>query len=115
MDMGKIIADGSPDGLKNGSGLKNVINIEVSVKNEKIANILNGFNKGEELIETDEGYKIYADETSEVIPEIVRSVESNGYKVLQIGSVIPSLEDVFFKLTGKKVREATEKLKGAKK
>ena len=115
MDMGKIIAEGSPDELKNGSGLKNVINIEVSVKNEKIKNILNGFNKGEELLETDEGYKIYADETSEVIPEIVRSVESNGYKVLQIGSVIPSLEDAFFKLTGKKVREATEKLKGAKK
>ena len=115
MDMGKIIAEGSPDELKNGSGLKNVINIEVSVKNEKVKNILNGFNKGEELLETDEGYKIYTDETSEVIPEIVRSVESNGYKVLQIGSVIPSLEDVFFKLTGKKVREATEKLKGAKK
>ena len=114
MDMGKIIADGSPDELKNGSGLKNVINIEVSVKNEKIKNILNGFNKGEELLETDEGYKIYADETSEVIPEIVRSIESNGYRVLQIGSAIPSLEDVFFKLTGKKVREATEKLKGAK-
>jgi len=35
--------------------------------------------------------------------------------VLQIGSVMPSLEDVFFKLTGKKVREATEIPKGAKK
>ena len=67
------------------------------------------------MLETDEGYKIYTDETSEVIPEIVRSVESNGYKVLQIGSLTPSLEDVFFKLTGKKVRETTEKLRGAKK
>jgi ABC-2 type transport system ATP-binding protein len=115
MDMGKIIAEGSPDELKNGSGLKNVINIETSVRNEKIKDILNGFNKGEKLLETDEGYKIYSDETSEVIPEIVRSVESSGYKVLQIGSTTPSLEDVFFKLTGKKVREANEKLKGAKK
>jgi len=67
------------------------------------------------LLETDEGYKIYSNEISEVIPEIVRSVEGNGYKVLQIGSVIPSLEDVFFKLTGKKVREANEELKEAKK
>ena len=55
------------------------------------------------MFETDEGYKICSDESSEVIPEIVRSIESNGYKVLQIGSVIPSLEDVFYKLTGKKV------------
>jgi len=115
MDKGKIIKEGSPDELKNGSGLKNIINIELSVKNEKVKNILSSFNKGEQLLETDEGYKIYSNEISEVIPEIVRSVEGNGYKVLQIGSVIPSLEDVFFKLTGKKVREANEELKEAKK
>ena len=71
-----------------------MINIELSVKNEKVKNILSGFNKAEKLLETDEGYKICSDETSEVIPEIVRTVENNGYKVLQIGSVIPSLEDV---------------------
>jgi ABC-2 type transport system ATP-binding protein len=115
MDKGKIIAEGSPDELKNSSGLKNVISVEVSVKNEKIRNILNSFNQGGELLETDEGYKIYSDETSEAIPEIVRTVESNGYRVLQIGSSVPSLEDVFFKLTGKKVREETEKPKGEKK
>jgi len=114
MDEGKIIAEGSPEELKNGSGLKNIINIELSVKNEKVKNVLSNFNKGEQLLETDEGYKIYSDEASEVIPEIVRSVEAGGYKVLQIGSVIPSLEDVFFKLTGKKVREENGQLKEAK-
>ncbi|MDD5659647.1 MAG: ABC transporter ATP-binding protein [Actinomycetota bacterium] len=115
MDKGKIIAEGSPDELKNNSGLKNMINIELSVKNEKVKNILSDFNKAEQIFETSEGYKIYSDETSEVIPEIVRSVEASGYKVLQIGSVIPSLEDVFFKLTGKKVREANEESKETKK
>ena len=115
MDKGRIIADGSPEQLKNTSGLKNVINVEVSVKNEKVRNILNSFNQGDGLLETDDGYKIYSEETAEAIPEIVRTVEGNGYKVLQIGSAVPSLEDVFFKLTGKKVREQTEKLKGAKK
>ena len=115
MDKGKIIKEGSPDELKNGSGLKNLINIELSIKNEKVKDILSNFNKGDQLLETDEGYKIYSDEASEAIPEIVRSVEGNGYKVLQIGSVVPSLEDVFFKLTGKKVRETNEKLKEAKK
>ena len=114
MDKGRIIADGSPEQLKSTSGLKNVINIEVSVKNEKVKDILISFNKGDELLETDTGYKIYSEETAELIPEIVRTVESNGYKVLQIGSSVPSLEDVFFKLTGKKVIEANEKLKGAK-
>jgi ABC-2 type transport system ATP-binding protein len=115
MDKGKIVAEGSPDELKNSSGLKNIINVELSVKNEKVKNILSSFNKGEKLLETDEGYKIYSDETSEVIPEIVRSVEGNGYKVLQIGPIIPSLEDVFFKLTGKTVRDTDEELKETKK
>ena len=35
MDKGKIIAEGSPDELKNSSGLKNVISIEVSEKSEE--------------------------------------------------------------------------------
>jgi ABC-2 type transport system ATP-binding protein len=115
MNNGRIIADGSPDELKNTSGLKNVINIEVSVKNKKVKDILNSFNQGDELLDTNEGYKIYSEETAEVIPRIVRTVESSGYKVVQIGSSIPSLEDVFFKLTGKQVGESIEKLKGAKK
>ncbi|MBM3702278.1 MAG: ABC transporter ATP-binding protein [Actinobacteria bacterium] len=45
MDKGKIIKEGSPDELKNGSGLKNIINIELSVKNEKVKNILSSSTK----------------------------------------------------------------------
>ncbi|MBN1384378.1 MAG: ABC transporter ATP-binding protein [Elusimicrobia bacterium] len=108
MSKGKIIADGAPEELKNNSNLKNIINVETSIKNEKIREILEGFNKEEKLQETDNGYKIYTNETTEVIPKIVRAVEGNGYKIIQIGSVIPSLEDVFFKLTGKPVRKVKE-------
>lgn len=108
MSEGKIIADGAPEELKNNSNLKNIINVETSIKNEKIREILEGFNKEEKLQETDNGYKIYTNETTEVIPKIVRAVEGNGYKIIQIGSVIPSLEDVFFKLTGKPVRKVKE-------
>jgi len=108
MNEGKIIADGTPEELKNNSNLKNIINIETSVKNNKVRDILEGFNKGEKMQETDNGYKIYTNETTEVIPKIVRTVEENGYKIIQIGSVIPSLEDVFFKLTGKSVGEVKE-------
>jgi ABC-2 type transport system ATP-binding protein len=115
IDKGQIIAEGSPDELKNKSGLKNMIHVELSVKNEKVKNILSDFNKTERLLETDVGYKICSDETSEVIPEIVRTMENNGYKVLQVGSVIPSLEDVFFKMTGREVRETDETSRDVKK
>jgi len=108
INEGKIISDGTPEELRNSSNLKNVINVETSVKNEKIKEILGGFNKEEKLQETDNGYKIYTNETTEVIPKIVRAVEESGYKIVQIGSITPSLEDVFFKLTGKPVRKAKE-------
>ena len=105
IDEGNIIAEGTPEQLKRSSGLKNVINIEVSVKNEKVKKILGNFNRGEELLETEGGYKIYSDKASESIPEVVRAIEKDGYRVIQIGSVVPSLEDVFYILTGKKCSE----------
>jgi ABC-2 type transport system ATP-binding protein len=108
INEGKIVSEGSPEQLKKSSGLKNVINIEASVKNEKIKNILNSFNRGEELMETEEGYRIYSEKASEVIPDVVRAVEMEGYNVVQIGSVTPSLEDVFYIVTGTKCSNSND-------
>ncbi|OPL17439.1 MAG: hypothetical protein AVO38_00160 [delta proteobacterium ML8_D] len=105
MDEGRIIAEGTPEELKKNTNLKNIINVDVLIKNDEIKEILRVFNKEEVLQETEKGFKIYTDQTAEIIPEIVRSIEKRGYKVAEIGSVVPSLEDVFFKLTGKSVRE----------
>ncbi len=105
IDNGVIIAEGSPGELKNNNKFKSIINIVTSVKNDRVRDILNSFNQGDELLETEEGYKIYSDDSAEVIPKIVRTIEDRGYKVVQIGSTEPSLEDVFFKLTGKQIRE----------
>jgi len=104
IDNGVIIAEGSPGELKNNNKFKNIINVVTSIKNDRVRDILNSFNQGDELMETEEGYKIYSDDSAEVIPKIVRIIENGGYKVIQIGSTEPSLEDVFFKLTGKQVR-----------
>ncbi|MEA2015800.1 MAG: ABC transporter ATP-binding protein [Actinomycetota bacterium] len=108
INEGIIIAEGTPPELKNNTDLNNVVNAETSVKNDHIREILSSFNRGEELQETDRGYKIYTNETAEVIPKIVRAVEEKGYRITQIGSEIPSLEDVFFKLTGKAIREVNK-------
>lgn len=105
IDEGKIIAEGRPQELKDSSGLKNIINIETAIKNQEIKNILVGFNKDCDIAEVDKGYKIFTEETSEVIPRIVRDIEGKGYKVTRIAASTPSIEDVFFKLTGKTVKE----------
>nr|MDO8081861.1 ABC transporter ATP-binding protein [Candidatus Freyarchaeota archaeon] len=104
MDKGKIIAEDEPEKLKKSSGLVNVINIETATKNKKVSDVLSGFSKGKKLLETDVGYRVYAENTEEETPNIVRKLDEIGCKVIRIETVKPTLEDVFFKLTQKSLQ-----------
>ena len=108
MDKGEIIAEDEPERLKKLSGLENVINIETILKNKKVAETLSNFSKDGKMLETEEGYRIYSQEAEKTIPEIVRALDGVGCKVTRIEALRPSLEDVFFKLTGKAIKEATK-------
>lgn len=105
---GKIIADGSPSELKKDHGSKSTIEVETSIMNDEVRKIVSGFNSSGNLLDTDRGYKFYSDDPAEVLPKIMRTIEKSGYEVTHIGSTTPSLEDVFYKLTGKQVREDTK-------
>ena len=105
MNDGKIIAEDQPEQLKKKSGLENVVNIETIFKNAKVTKILSKFSKKNEIIETETGYRVFIEETEESIPKIVRSLDDIGCKVIRIEATEPSLEDVFFKLTEKRIRE----------
>jgi ABC-2 type transport system ATP-binding protein len=107
IDKGKIIAEDEPERLKKASGLKNVINIETTIKSEKVANVLSSFSERRKVLETDVGYRVYCKDVEEATPKIVRSLDAIGCKVTKIETEKPSLEDVFFKLTEKTVREAS--------
>ena len=107
IDEGKIIAEDEPEGLKKASGLKDVINIETSIKSDKIAKMLSKFSEKKKILETDVGYRVYSENVEKSIPEIVRSLDAIGCKATKIETEKPSLEDVFFKLTEKMVREVS--------
>jgi ABC-2 type transport system ATP-binding protein len=107
IDRGQIIAEDEPERLKKSSGLKNVINIETMIKSERVANLLSNFSEGQKVLETDVGYRIYCKDVEEATPEIVRSLDAIGCKAIKIETAKPSLEDVFFKLTEKTVREVS--------
>jgi ABC-2 type transport system ATP-binding protein len=106
IDEGKIIAEDEPEKLKNASGLKDVMNIETAIKSEEVAKVLEAFSE-KKILETDVGYRVYCKDVEKAIPEIVRSLDTVGCKVSKIETVKPSLEDVFFKLTAKMVREVS--------
>jgi len=107
IDKGKIIAEDKPDRLKKASDLKNVISIETAIKSEKVANILSGLSEKGKVLETEVGYRVYCKDVEEATPEIVRSLDAIGCKTTKIETEKPSLEDVFFKLTEKTVREVS--------
>jgi ABC-2 type transport system ATP-binding protein len=105
MNRGKIIAEDKPDRLKKNSGFENVVNIETPIKNERVASLLSKFSEKLNVLETETGYRVFAEDVEEATPKIVRGLDEIGCKALRIETVKPSLEDVFFKLTERKVRE----------
>jgi len=105
IDKGEIIAEDEPERLKETSGLKNVINVETTIKSEKIVSVLSDFSEKRKVLETDVGYRVYCKDVGKVTPKIVRALDVIGCKITKIETVKPSLEDVFFKLTEKTVRE----------
>lgn len=107
IDKGKIIAQGSPENLKKNNMQKNTLTIETKKKDKKIKDILQSFNRSGEVIETESGYKISSDDIAEDIPPIIRELDRQGFEVARLESTSATLEDVFFKLTGRSVKNET--------
>jgi ABC-2 type transport system ATP-binding protein len=107
IDEGEIVAEDEPERLKKASGLNDVVNIETTIKSEKVSQVLRKFSEKKKVLETDVGYRVYCEDVERAIPEIVRSLDAIGCKASRIETVKPSLEDVFFKLTEKMVREVS--------
>lgn len=104
MNEGKIVDEGSPEELKRKSGLKHVLSVETPIKSEKVRAVLSKFGENG-LLETDRGYRIYCENAENVSPEIVRALDNIGCKIMRIEIEKPTLEDVFFKLTKKKMED----------
>jgi ABC-type multidrug transport system ATPase subunit len=104
MDDGRIMLEGDPEELKNGSGLRNVIEVETPRKGEDVESILMAFSSERELQETDEGYRVFCEEPEEALPAIVRALDGIGCRAGRLEIRAPSLEDVFFKVTRKPLR-----------
>lgn len=104
IDKGQLIAEGSVDKLK--SMIKKSEMIKISVKGitdedlEKIKNLENIFSvdyDGKHL-------KVEAGKGNNLV-EIIKVLEEKGYKMKNVYSEQPTLNDVFLELTGKELRD----------
>jgi len=105
MDRGKIIAEGSPEELKRKSGLKSVINIELLEPKSEAIELVKPYALEKGAILDKNVLKVYVDDPDTSAPKVISRLLSHGYKLLSMKISPPTLEDVFLKLTGRRLRE----------
>ena len=112
VDAGKIVAEGSPLGLKKEIGA-DAITIVVQGKTnptDKAASkttakeVLSKLPAVMNTVDTDEGLTIYVKNGGLFVPELVRAFDKTDLELISINISTPSLDDVFLKHTGKRIR-----------
>ena len=112
VDAGKIVAEGSPVGLKKDIGA-DAITITVqnrSVSGDRAAakstakDLLSKIPAVLSTADTDEGLTIYVKNGGLFVPELVRAFDKTDTELVSINISTPSLDDVFLKHTGKRIR-----------
>ena len=105
IDMGRIVAEGTPEALKSAYASKDVVTIDVPTQSAAILELLRRHSVGQEVSETRAGYRLYSDDGSQAAPEITQALSQAGIRVTRTEVTSPTLEDVFFRLTKRSVEE----------
>jgi len=116
VDAGQIVAQGSPVGLKKEIGA-DAITITMQSRTgagdkagtkaaardllSKIPQVMN-------VVDTEEGLTLYVKNGGLFVPELVRAFDKTDMELVSINISTPSLDDVFLRHTGKRIR--TEEL-----
>ena len=106
IDAGKIVASGSPIELKREIGADSIrISLEnCTTDNAKAKELIKTLNDVSEIMDSEECITVYAKNAGLLIADIVRALDSTGIRIASITFSSPSLDDVFLKHTGKRIR-----------
>jgi len=105
---GQVVAEGTPNELKKRAG-KEIGKLSTVPGNaEKVIGIIKGISGIDSVTETEHGVVVESRSIAERLPEIARALEKNGETVVEMSVSKPSLEDVFLKMTGLKLREVNK-------
>lgn len=109
IDQGKIVVSGSPTELKQQVGADSIqlkyentdSTDEINVKAKQILNKIQGVIN---IIDFDEGVTVYVTNAGSIIADIVRNFDNNNIKLNSIIFSSPTLDDIFLKHTGRRIR-----------
>jgi ABC-2 type transport system ATP-binding protein len=106
---GRIIAEGTPATLRKQYAPEETITIETPTQSSDCEAILEAFSDGRKVAQLPNGYRIYARDGGQVLPEVVKTLNQAGITVNRTELARPTLEDVFFKLTEQSMQEVQVK------
>ena len=102
---GKIVAEGTPTELRARHTAEEAITIETAVQSPDCEAVLKKFSNGQKVALTQNGYRLYAHDGGQALPEIVKALNQAGVEVQRTEVAKPTLEDVFFALTEHPMQE----------
>jgi ABC-2 type transport system ATP-binding protein len=105
IDKGQIIAEGTPAGLRSRYAAADMLTIETVGADGACENILKSVKDVQKVAALQNGYRICVGDASQVLPEIVRTLNQAGIPVNRTEVARPTLEDVFFALTERTMQE----------
>jgi ABC-2 type transport system ATP-binding protein len=113
IDNGKIVTSGTPSQLKSEIGADAIMLKAEGMTggnggDQRAREVLQGIQGVGEIVVGDDGLTVYATNASTLVPAIVRAFDASGLKLSSISLSRPSLDDVFLRHTGHRIR--TEEL-----
>ena len=103
VDHGKVIALGTPQELKNRSGDKT--RIEVQLTRQESVETLRTLDGVTDCRDLNGGYALQTQRPPQAIVSLVKYLEAQGNELVSLEIATPSLEDVFIELTGRRLRD----------
>jgi len=105
VNNGHVVAEGTPNELKKMVGKEVAKLITVPGESDKLIRIVKSIGDMGNVTATERGVLIEGKDIASRLPEISKALEKNGETVVEMSVSRPSLEDVFLKITGLKLRE----------
>lgn len=103
IDHGKLIAEGTPRGLKQRSG--DTTRVEVRLAKPAANGALKNLEGVADAREVDGAYVLHCQHTAPAIVALVKHLEAENNELVSLEIATPSLEDVFIELTGRRLRD----------
>lgn len=109
MDHGEIVAEGTPDSLKQQIA-GDVVTLGLNIHNGELKQaetLLGGQSFVREVHEDKEMLQLYVERGEENLPAILRLLDGAGLGIRTVAMSRPTLDDVFLRQTGRSLRESS--------